>query len=368
MRTAVLILGTSVAVFLPVFSARTASVLEEALLRRATASPILVGRKGDPFDLTLAALYFRGSVHDPIPYGTRERLAHSGRAVAINVGHTASGTPVVGTELGYFAARGLQVVDGRRFAVLGEVVAGSEAAAAFRLAAGDRIRTDASNLYDLSGGYPYVLEVVGVLAPSDSPDDSAFFVDVKTTWMLDGALHGHTDVTAEQAVDPDREEDGNLEASAAIFLTQEVTDETRGTFHLHGAADALPVSGFVVFPHDTRRHDQLLGDLALDAELAAVRPVEVVRTVLEIVLRLQDGLRAAFLLVAVATVGFFVLVLSLTLQLRADELTLLRRMGSSRTAVLWIVGTEVALVAATATVIGASAAWLGAAQVALAVY
>jgi putative ABC transport system permease protein len=249
--------------------------------------------------------------------------------------------------------------------VLGEVVAGAKAAKQFRLGPGARLRTDLANVYNLSGAYPYVLEVVGVLEPTGTDDDDAFFVDLKTTWVLDGTVHGHTTVTAEQAVDNDGEQDGNLEASAAIFLAQEITSETRASFHLHGDPEALPVTGFVVLPDDVRRHDQLLGALALDDDLAAVRPVEVVRSVLGIVLHVQEGLELAFALVAAATTGFFVLVLSLTLRLRDAELRLLRRLGCSRTAVAWIVGAEITIIALTAAIVAGASAWVAASHVAL---
>ena len=365
-RTAILVICTSVALFLPLFTMRTASLLEGALLARATSSPILVGSRGDPFDLTLAALYFRGSVADTLPLGAAERLRPYGRALPLHVGHTASGTPVVGTDASYLDARQLQVSEGRRFALLGEVVAGANAAHAFGLKPGGKLRTDLTNLYNLAGAYPFVLEVVGVLAPTGTADDDAFFVDLRTSWMLDGAVHGHVEVTDDQAIGSD--EAGNLEASAAIFLAQEVNDDTRASFHLHGDPSELPVTGFLVYPSDTRRHDQLLGELALDDSLAAVRPVDIVRTIFGIVLRLQDGLNVAFALVAAATVGFFGLTMALTLRLRSAELMLLRRLGSSRYAVAWIVGTEIAFLSLTAACIGGLAAWLGAAQVALALH
>ena len=68
-RTLVLVLGLAVALFLPAFTFLAAERVEEGLLTRATASPILLGHKGNEFDLTLSALYFDGAVRDPIPAG-----------------------------------------------------------------------------------------------------------------------------------------------------------------------------------------------------------------------------------------------------------------------------------------------------------
>ena len=56
MRSMLLVLGLGVALFLPVFSYSMADLIEEKLLLRANSSPILIGYKGDQFDLTMNAL------------------------------------------------------------------------------------------------------------------------------------------------------------------------------------------------------------------------------------------------------------------------------------------------------------------------
>jgi len=159
--------------------------------------------------------------------------------------------------------------------------------------------------------------------------------------------------------DPQGEESENLEATAAIFLFTEITPENRAEFHMHGGADEAPVGSFLVFPKDRRGHDQLLGDLALDEHHQAVRPREVIGTVLDIVLRLRDGLSLYFVLVAVSTLAFFALVLVLTLRLRRREMELMRRLGCGRHRIAVLVGTEVALVVLCAVVLAVLASHAG---------
>jgi len=352
-RTLVLVVCTAVALFLPAFTWQAADRVEAALLSRAIASPVLLGHQGNEFDLTMNALYFRGEVRAPIPYGTAAEVekAGYGTAVPLYVAHSAGGAPVVGTTLTYLEQRGLVIEDGRPPAVLGEVVAGAQVARDFNLTAGDTVRSDLSNLYNIAGAYPILLKVTGVLSPSGTPDDAAFFADVKTAWVLDGTLHGHDAVTRDQSLNPNAEEGENLEATAAIFMFQEITEANRGSFHLHGDIGELPVSSVMVFPPDARAHDQLLGDYALHDELQAVRPVQVVRTILGIVLRVEEGLALYFSAIAASTVAFFVLVLSLSLRLRTDELELMQRIGSSRPMIALMVGVEVVLVVLSAAAV-----------------
>ncbi|HEX2465746.1 MAG TPA: FtsX-like permease family protein [Thermoanaerobaculia bacterium] len=358
-RTAVLIAGTTVALFLPLFTWRAAALLERTLLLRAERSPILIGAKGNEFDLTLSSLYFRGQVREPI--GAREldrvRRAGYGLCVPLYVAHSAGRAPIVGTGLEYFEARGLEPSSGRLPALLGEVVAGAEVADRMRLSVGDAVRSDLQNLYNISGGYPLLLDVVGILAPSGGPDDEAFFADVKTAWALDGLFHGHSEVTREQAIDPQAAADENVEATTALFLFQEIDDTNRDSFHMHGDPGAAPLTSILVLPRDRKAHDLLLGDYALEQSVQAVQPIDVVRTVLGIVLRAREGLNAFFVIVALSTSAFFVLVISLSLRLRAREIALMRRIGSSRGAVATIVGAEIALVVAVAVALSGALTW-----------
>ena len=361
----VLILGTTVALFLPLFTYLAAERIEDRLLQRADSSPLLLGRKGNEFDLTMASLYFRGAVKDPIPASRRDEIEARGYglAVPLYVNHSSSGVPIVGTSIEYFDARGLRIAAGRRPGLLGELVAGAEIARNFKLEVGDRVRSDLTNLYNIAGAYPKLLEVVGILEPSGSPDDEVFFADVKTVWLLDGSLHGHQEVTPETALNPDAEEGTNLEATAALFMLTEITEANRTQFHFHGGQKDLPLSAVLVFPRNQKAHDQILGDYILEETLQAVEPVEVIRTILGIVLRVNEGLAVYFGLVAVSTAAFFFLVLTLTLRLRRDEITLMRRVGCSRFAIPTIVGAEVVLIVLLSIALAVLLSWLGIAVV-----
>jgi putative ABC transport system permease protein len=358
-RTLVLILGTAVALFLPAFTRVASGELRAALLSRAESSPVLVGHVGNPFDLTLNALYFSGAVRDPLAYGDRKPLQEKGygEIVPLYILHSVGGSPLVATELNYYPARGLTPVEGRLPAVLGEVVAGAEVAQEFNLQVGDTLRSDTRNLYNIAGSYPLLLQVTGILGPSNTPDDTAFFCDLRTAWALDGALHGHQAVTADLALNPEAAADEALTATAAIFMFQEIDESNRASFHMHGDADAQPISSLLVLPDSPKHHDQLLGDLALEETRQAVRPARVIDTILGIVLRIESGLKVYFSAVAFSTAAFFLLVISLTLRLRETELTLMRRIGCSPFTIATMVGGEISLILSAAAGLAALGTW-----------
>lgn len=364
-RSSVLVLGAAVALFLPLFTYLGTEAVEEEMLRRATESPILVGREGNEFDLTLGALYFRAEVRDTVTEGLRADLQERGygRVIPLYLRHSAAGIPVVGTSLAYFEARGLRVAEGRRMALLGEVVAGAEAARRHGLAVGNTLRSDLTNLYNLAGAYPKILHIVGILEPTGGPDDEVLIADVKTTWFLDGRLHGHEEVRPEDSLNPEAEEDETLEATAAIFIFQEMDESNRASFHMHGEETEAPLSAVLVFPKDQRAEAQMLGDYALEETLQAVVPESVIRSVLSIVARVEEGLALFFGLVAISTVLFFALTIVLTLRLRRAEITLMERIGCSPYAIASIVGTEIFLLVAAAALLAALASLGGVALV-----
>ena len=351
-RTGVLVFCTSLCFFLPAFTFRAATVIEAGLSSRGDSSPVLLGYKGNEFDLTMSSLYFKGTVDDTVPYSLVGEIqdAGYGTAVPLYVRFTALGIPVVGTSLDYFGQRSLTIADGRMPAMLGEVVVGSEVGAGFGIEVGDRRMTDHSNLYNIAEAYPLVLGVVGVLAPSGTVDDHAIFADVKTTWVLDGMFHGHAQVEERDALNAG-EETENLEASAALFIFNEITADNVGTYHFHGEMGDAPLSAVLVFPTDHRALSQLLGDYALSPTHQALRPTEVVDTILDIVMQVREAVMAYFALIAASTIAFFVLVMVLSLRLRASEIALARRIGCSRGAVAAIVGAEVLLIVVASSVV-----------------
>ena len=151
-------------------------------------------------------------------------------AVPLYIKHTASGAPIVGTSIDYFKQRGLSIATGRNFAILGEIVVGAALAEEYGFSVGDTIRSDSQNLYNIAGAYPMMLTVVGTLQRSNGPDDNAVFADVKTIWALDGHFHGHEEVTADNSLNPEVSGEEKTEATAAIFMFQNLIPQRPKAF------------------------------------------------------------------------------------------------------------------------------------------
>ncbi|MFM8979602.1 MAG: ABC transporter permease [Planctomycetia bacterium] len=315
----------------------------EALEARAAATPLVLGAPGSRFDLVLSALHFRGRTRAPLPWSELERLAGDPdvEAIPLHVGPTARGAPVVGTSPDYYRLRGLQAAEGRLPLRLGEAVLGPQLAAAVGLHAGGRGLTDQAGIFQFGLRQPLALRIVGVLAPAGTPDDHAVFVDVTTSWVLEGLGHLHQDAAQADPSqvlgrDPQR---GTVLAPSVVEAT-EITPQNEAQFHLHGDPATRPLTAVLVVPRDARAATIVKGRYRSAAAAQALDPAEVTEELLGTVFRVKAFFDANVLLVGVATGLLLGLVVLLTLRVRARELATLARLGASRARVVGMLATE----------------------------
>ena len=174
---------------------------------------------------------------------------YESQVLPLYISHSASQTPIVGTNIDYFDVRSLKL---KQVAYLWVSAKWSWERPRHRslISKWDSIRSDLQNLYNLAGSYPMTLTVVGILEPSGTADDAIVVADLKTVWALDGLLHGHEEVTANNALNGDEAEE-NLEATA-IFMFSELSERNRDSFHLHGSVGEMPLVPSLYFQHSKK--------------------------------------------------------------------------------------------------------------------
>lgn len=341
-RSLVLVLAAALILAVPVASRALLNAGEAALTARAETTPYLVGRRGSALDLTMAALYFGEERPPTLPAAEVDRIWDSGLAVPIplHIGFETGGQPIVGTTLDYFEFRDLELAGGRGLAVLGEAVLGARAAEALGVAPGATVVSTPQNLFDLDGVYPLEMPVVGVLAPTGTPDDEAVFVDIKTTWVIAGIGHGHADVVSAEALAAGE----NVLAGAEIVQFQRITPENIESFHFHGNEGDYPVTAVIAVPSDLRAGTILQGRY-LDPEGSAqlVSPVLVVEGLVERIFRIRTVLDAVAAIVAAAALAAIGLSLFLSYRLRAAEFATARKLGAARGTALRLLAAETAV-------------------------
>lgn len=338
-RSLVLTLVAALIIFVPIATQILLSSSERALVARGEATPLLLGSRGSQLDLTMAALYFSDERPDPVPMREVETIWDSGLGIPIPL-HSAfssAGFRIVGTSLDYFDFRDLSVAEGRGLTVLGDAVIGADVAAALGKGVGDTLVSSPENLFDLDGVYPLEMPIVGVLEATNSPDDQAVFVDIKTAWVIQGIGHGHEDVVTAADV-----ADGSAAlANAAVVQYQRITDENMDSFHFHGSQDDFPATAVIVVPNDTRSATMLKGrylDAAGPTQL--VEPAGVIQGLVDRIFRIKSLLDVVTAIIAVAAFAAIGLAVFLSYRLRAKEITTAVKLGARRGMVLRLLSAE----------------------------
>lgn len=352
LKTTLLVLAIALIAFVPAGLNVVVGESASQLRARAEATPLLLGAPGSPFELALSSLYFETRAPEPVPFGELERVRATGLggAIPLHLGFRAAGHPIVGTELGYFAFRGLRIARGRMLAVLGECVLGAEVARLLDAGPGDALVSSPEVLFDLAGSYPLKMRVAGVLARAHTPDDRAVFVDVKTSWVIAGLGHGHRDLGEPgAAASVLRREAGpsgeRIVANAAVREYNEITAENAASFHFHGEAAGYPITALIAVPPSEKERALLLGRYAAPGEaLQALRPAAVIDDLLGTVFAVRGYVIAALAVVGAATVITAALVFALSLRLRQREIETLHKIGAARTSVAIVLGAEVVAV------------------------
>ena len=366
-RSLVLTLVAALILFVPIATQILLSTSERALVARGDATPLLLGSRGSQLDLTMAALYFSDERPDPVEMREVEAVWDSGLAMPVPL-HTAfssGGFRIVGTTLDYFDFRDLGIADGRGLSLLGDAIIGSDVAETLGKGVGDSLVSSPENLFDLDGVYPLEMPIVGVLEPTNSPDDQAIFVDIKTAWVIQGIGHGHEDVVTAAEVAAGSE----AVANAAVVQYQRITEDNIESFHFHGSQDDFPTSAVIVVPNDTRSATILKGrylDSANPTQL--IEPAGVIQGLVDRIFRIKSLLDVVTMIIAIAAFAAIALAVFLSYRLRAREIATAVKLGARRGMVLRLLSAETftllsisALIAAIGAIIVSrnAEAWVG---------
>ncbi|MBT3193332.1 MAG: ABC transporter permease [Verrucomicrobia bacterium] len=353
-KSGILLVCLTITIFLPLAVHVMIGHYEQELMARARSTPLVVGAKGNRYDLVLKSLYFTAENPEPISMRVVESIRDTGWAgvLPLHVVYTARGYPIVGTVLEYFSFRGLQTAEGTLPLRIGDAVLGAEVARELGLKPQDRIITDQTSLYDLAAVYPLKMRVAGVLAPAGSADDHAVFVDVRTAWIIEGIGHGHIDLASTEdaslILDAD---DQAIIGSPAVTAYTEITPSDMASFHFHGDPSQYPLTSAIVLPKNPKSATLLKGRFSVTREERLRVPVDVVSEIMRLVVRIRRFFDAAFVVICCVTGLFLVLVVLLSLRLRKREMETMFKMGCSRSTVVRLLVCELGILTAVSVVL-----------------
>ncbi|MDM9630126.1 hypothetical protein [Robiginitalea aurantiaca] len=343
-----LLLAISLVIFIPLALDLLAEQGSEKLRERAVATPLVLGTRGSATELCLSSLYFKASKLEGIAFSQMKALQQDGlaRTIPLQLEYKVKDQPIVGTTQEYFAFRELRFAEGRPMALLGECVLGAKAARVLNVKVGGYVISSPAGAFDVAGSFPLKMSVVGILDPTQTPDDDAVFTDVKTTWVISGKAHGHQDLDVQTADSLllTRSSKGVV-ASPAVLSYTEITPENIGSFHFHGNPDAYQISAVIAIPEDKKSELMLRGRYQQgDRDVQLVVPEQVIDELVGTVVTIRNLLVIAAFSIGMATLLITTLVFLLSIQLRRRELTTMNYIGAARGVIRGILLTEIILV------------------------
>ena len=336
-KSLVLIACIFLTALLPIAIELLLNEFESRIASRARQTPLVIGARGSRFDLTLRSLYFQlgaseNKSQEFITYQQVDSIEASGLANAIPVysKFTAANFPVVGTTLDYFDFRDLNIAAGDSLIQIGDCVLGAKVASELGLEPGGKLLTDVESVISIAS-YPLKMHVRGILESSDSADDWAVFVDLKTAWIIDGIGHGHQDVGD---VDDEKllsKSNDQIVASAAVLPYTEITEKNIDSFHFHGDNSGFPISSIIAVPPDEKNETILIGRYRGNSSAEQlVIPSEVINDLMQLVFQVKRFFDANAIMIAASTLLLLLLIMILSLKLREREMQTMFKMGASR--------------------------------------
>lgn len=306
----VLSIALAVAVLLTVSSLQTQAV--KVMAGQTGGFDGVLGARGSPLQLVLCTFYHLENSPGNLSWDDYLAIRANPAvkvAVPVAVGDNYRGFRLVGTLPEYLAAWGLELAQGQPFAIEGEAVVGSWAAEQGGLKLGDQFHPS----HGLDGGSEHdeTYRVVGILKPSNSPQDRVILIPLEGVYRMSGhVLRGHgedfTPVAGQAIPDQHKELSGVLLklSSPQAGMGLEESINRKG----HSSTLAWPVARIV---------HEIFGKLGW-------------------ALKLLQATNLLVLLVACASVTAS---LCNTLQERRREFAILRALGARR----WFVAGVVAL-------------------------
>ena len=348
LKTAILVASITLMLFLPAATRVLVNDSAAALTSRADQTPLVVGAAGSPLELVLSSLYFHAEQPPELPFALFEELRNTGWADAIplNTRFHSRGSPIVGTSLNYFGFRDLGLAQGRMMGMLGECVIGANVAAREDVGVGGSLVSSPETVFDIAGVYPLKMTITGVLEPNGSADDDAIFVDIKTSWVIQGLGHGHQDlVKPAAAAGVLSRKEGMVTANASVVQYAEITPENVAEFHFHGATGEFPLSSVIVVPPDEKSGALLRGRYQdNDQGMQMIVPSSVLNDLLDTVFTVQNYIILGLAILSLATIAVITLVFLLSQQLRKGEFHTLSRIGASKAYIATLIASEIGFV------------------------
>ena len=313
-------------------------VLESSFKRSAQGYNQIIAAKGSPLDVVLSTVFYLREPVGEVPesylkmFRTGQYSHLVEEAIPISVGHHFRGISIIGTDPDFFTKLKYMGDQSYRFTA-GEnlkyadpfsAVIGSRASRRTGLRVGDTFTPEAAQDSGCDAHEPF--KIVGILAPTGTPNDNAIFVHIDGFYDMHSHDHGQ-----EGSEEPKR-------YSAILLMTKEKTIQPTGTMVDPNSPDFNPANMLAERSFVNIGAMELPGLLDKTTDIQAVSPVREISNLLSnIIGNIQIVLLVlAVLVIVVAGIGMMVSIYN-SMSERRQEIALMRALGARRLTVMTII-------------------------------
>ena len=329
-------------------------VLDSSFKRSAQGYNLIIAAKGSPLDVVLSTVFYLRDPVGEVPESylkmfQRGQYSHiTEEAIPISIGHHFRGVSIIGTDpdfftkLKYMGDQSYQFASGENIKFDGPFTAviGSRASRRTGLRVGDSFTPEVAQDADCGHHEPFT--IVGILAPTGTPNDNAIFVHIDGFYDMHTHNHGHSHADEE----PKR-------YSAILLMTKQETVRPTGTMVDPNSPDFNPSAMLTERAFVNIGAMELPGLLDKTTDVQAVSPVQEISNLLSnIIGNIQMVLLIlAVLVIVVAGIGMMVSIYN-SMSERRQEIALMRALGARRLTVMTIILLESILLSLGGGVLG----------------
>ena len=316
---------------------------------------LIVGKTGSGIGLALNSIFFYGVPEGNIDISYYEDLLHNKyvkRIVPIGMGDSFRNHKIIGTTPNYFSGDLFKLQEGRYIEEECDAVIGSTIAKQGGLKVGDKFKSTHgfSEHAELDEGedehhHDFEYTVVGILEPTNTPNDTVLFTTIETLWHAHG-LHHDEDESGEHIHDEDHED--------------EVEDEDHEEVHSHGQSSSSSteanstelVTALLIRAQDMSSQTMLYNDLSRDNNIQTIIPTQALREFLKYINVFTVVITLiASVSVIISIIMLFITMLTSSIEQRKDT-SILRALGASRGVVFKINIVQMLILAIIGVVLG----------------
>ena len=322
---------------------------------------LIVGKTGSGIGLALNSIFFYGVPEGNIDISYYESLQHNKyvkKVVPIGMGDSFRNHKIIGTTPEYFSGDLFKLQEGRFIEEECDAVIGSTIAKQGNLKIGDKFKSTHGFSEQAETGeegehhhHDFEYTVVGILEPTNTPNDTVLFTTIETLWHAHG-LHHDEDESGEHIHDEDHDHEEEHDDDHEKEEHEEVHSHGQGGSVSEEEESTALITALLIRANDMSSQTMLYNDLSKDEKIQTIIPNQALREFLNYIKIFTVVITLiASVSVIISIIMLFITMLTSSIEQRKDT-SILRALGASRGVVFKINIVQMLILAIIGVILG----------------